>query len=140
MRRLLPLLAFAVAAAVAAAAAWLLLRGEPAPAPGPVPPVEAPAPRGSTPEPPPVFAPEEPAPEEPPEEGAEVKEAPLPPDAYPWEVPGWWHEVDRRLREREIAIDDEVMPVKELLDRIAKEALFPVRAGPELERWAEEFR
>lgn len=143
MRRFVPLIALLVALLVAGATAWLLLHGEP----GPVP-VDPPAgrPVKVRKSPPkdgrPVFSPiptEGPDPVEPAAKG-EPEEAPLPPDAYPWEVPGWWRDIDRRMREKEIAVDDEVMTVKEILARLEKETLFPVRAGPELEAWAEEHR
>jgi hypothetical protein len=135
MKSLLPALALVVALGVIAAAGWLLLRGEPvAPPPPPPPPVEI---ARRKPPPPPRFVPEELPPEEPPAEEGEPKEVPLPPDAYPWEVPGWWHEIDRRLREKEVEIDDEVRTVKDLLEQLERDGGFPVRAGPELEAWTD---
>jgi len=137
MNRLLPAVAVVVAVAVLAALGWLLLAGGPAPAP-PGRPLPAPArPRVE----PPEFVPASPVPagEDPPPKPE--KEPPLPPGAYPWEVPGWWREVDRKFRDREIVGEfDESVPVREILDFVAKEVGFPVRTGPELKEWSEESR
>ena len=142
MKRLVPLLSLLVAVAVVGAAGWLLLHGEPGPS-VPVPPEPPSKPAAKPPvaeDPLPEFAPLDPDPGDPRAENLEPKEIPLPPDAYPWEVPGWWHEIDRRLRDKEIVIEEDVLPVKDILAFIEKEILFPVRAGPELEEWAADSR
>ena len=141
MKRLLPLVAV-LAALAAAGGAWLLLRGDPPPPPPPPDPVSRTGRRKPPKDRPPEFVPADPdpGPETVPEEPVEPKEVPLPPDAYPWEVPGWWSEVDRRLREKEVVLDDEVRPVKDVLAFLEKEVLFPVRTGPELDAWASDHR
>ena len=55
-------------------------------------------------------------------------------------MPGWWHEIDRKFRDREIVIEGELLPVSGILDLVSKEVGFPVRVGPELAAWAEESR
>jgi hypothetical protein len=55
-------------------------------------------------------------------------------------VPGWWHEIDRKFRDREVAWEAETLTVQEILGRLEREAGFPVRAGPGLEDWAAENR
>jgi hypothetical protein len=143
MKRLLPVLAVLVAVGILGTAGWFLLGGDDGPAPPP--PVAKAAPVKPAREAPPEFVPRRPVPEgeRGPEEGpvpATDREQPLPPDAYPWEVPGWWREIDRKFREKEIVVEDEQLAVSEILDRIAKEVGFPVRAGPELKEWSEESR
>jgi hypothetical protein len=136
MNRLLLGLVVLVAAAILAAVGWLVLGGGPEPVP-PKPPVRTP-PRPPT-DTRPVFVPYHPEP-------VTVKggpapaetEPPLPPDAYPWEVPGWWLEVDRKFREKEVSLDDELRTIGETLAMIEKEVGFPVRPGPELKEWAAE--
>jgi hypothetical protein len=139
MNRLLLALAILVAAVVLAAVGWLVLGGGPAPAPRtPAVPSDPRPPRPPE-SSPPVFIPVRPDPG-PVQDGAET-EPPLPPDAYPWEVPAWWHEVDRKFRGKEIVAELEpTIPVKEVLDFVSREVDFPVRPGPELKDWAEESR
>ena len=141
MNRLLLALSVLVAAAVLAAVGWLLLAGGPERAPGPAR-VPAAGPRRPPTDRNPVFVPFHP-------ETVTVKagpetadtEPPLPPDAYPWEVPAWWHEVDRKFREKEIVAELEpTIPVKEILEFLSREVGFPIRVGPELREWADESR
>ena len=68
------------------------------------------------------------------------EDPPPPPEAYPWEVPGWWHEIDRKFREASISWDAETLSVGEILQRLEREVGFPVRVGPGLEPWAAESR
>jgi hypothetical protein len=136
MKRALPVLAVLAAGAIFGAVAWFSLAGAPAPAPpAPAPPAEpaAPArPRG------PQFAPERAT--RPTPAAVPPEEPPVPPENYPWETPGWWHEVDRKFRQKEVTMDGETMPIARILEKVSGEVNFPVRTGPELQKWAEESR
>jgi hypothetical protein len=103
--------------------------------PAPPRPPDRPAPPPAQ-EPPPVDAPG-PAPE--PEPAPPVDpdaETPLPLDAYPWDVPPWWHEHDRKLREVDVDITGERMSIPDILQKVGEAAGVPCRVGREIEGWA----
>ena len=127
------LAAFVVVAAVVALVLW---EGGPAVVP-PVPPSPPPATPPTSDGTGPVFPPGR-APAPPP--ATADLESPPPPEAYPWEVPGWWHEIDRKFREGFLAWDADTLSVTEILERLEREIGFPVRVGPGLEAWAGESR
>jgi len=114
---------------------FLLGSGEPASPPAvSIPPPAAPVLR------PPSRVVMVPVDEPPPGEAAPppTAEPSLDPDAYPYEVPAWWEAADRRFRDTPVRIEGTTLRFIEILALLEKEVGFPVRVGPELERWAAE--